>query len=785
MRQVISLNGPDWFCAESHLPAPDVAELEQVKAQSIPASVPGEVRLDLIRAGLLEGDLFYGQNVESGRWVEERDWWYWRDFPLALQPGQRAWLRLHGADYITWTYLNERLLGHHEGMFSRQVYEITQLLRENNRLAVRFLAPAHFPRNRSKRPWKFQNRVESVFVDVTCDPDRRDTLKCQMSYGWDFAPSLRTIGLWDDVDVIVTGEVALFDVQVKTRLSANLATLTVSFDADALTPGPATFVLTLAGQTFECEPVTRSFEAALPAGRSRLTFEMDAPNPRLWATWDRGEPNLYTLTVEVQRERPFRFPTGESGASHGRQALDRVEESVGLRQLETRRNPGAPPDANEWTFVINGQPVYLRGANWVPADAFPARVTQDNYAALLEMARAANLNALRVWGGGLREKKAFYDLCDRMGILVWQEFPLACAFLTRYPSSPEYLELVEREVREIVRQLRNHPALILWCGGNEFSTRANRPVIKAMQQVVMAEDGTRRFQEASPAGGESHNWNVWHEFRPPADYQRDTAQLMSEFGLQAPPVVASLHRFIPPDELWPPGPSWKYHRTQMAKLRHYARPFQPSNRQSPHPDFQLATFVIAAQRAQARGIQIAVEHARRRKYATSGFLVWQLNSPWPAIDWALVDYYGTPKLAYYVLAEIANPLLVSLDYPLRRYSPGHQFTADVWVVNDWLRDFPGCRVEVALERPIANRPSGEPAASNQQVFEVNVKPDSAEIVGRIAWTLPDGDLYVACRLVQGDRVLSINRYNLSEYDSRAPSSFFVSWHRTFGMALML
>jgi beta-mannosidase len=327
-------------------------------------------------------------------------------------------------------------------------------------------------------------------------------------------------------------------------------------------------------------------------------------------------------------------------------------------------------------------------------------------------------------------------------------------------------------VREIVRQLRNHPALVLWCGGNEFSTRANRPVIEVMRRAVMAEDDTRRFQEASPAGGESHNWKVWHEFCPPEDYRRDVAQLMSEFGLQAPPVVASLQRFIPPDELWPPGPSWKYHRAQMAKLRHYARPFQISSRQSPNPDFQLSTFVIAAQRAQARGIQIAVEHARRRKYATSGFLVWQFNSPWPAIDWALVDYYRAPKLAYYELAEIANPLLVSLDYPLRRYLPGEEFTADVWVINDWLRDFPSCRVEVAV-------------GNMQETFKVDIKPDSAEMVGHTTWILPGGDLRVTCRLVQGDRVLSTNRYDLSEYDGRTPSSFFVSWHRTLGTALRL
>jgi len=213
-------------------------------------------------------------------------------------------------------------------MFSRQVYDVTRRLRRRNRLAVRFLAPARFPRERSTTWEKFLNRWEQRFFDVACDPDRREALKCQMSYGWDFAPELRTIGLWDDVEVVATGQVALLDVQVKSRLAPGRAALTVSLDADALTSGPVTFVLSLVGQTFESDPVVRSFRVLLPAGRSRQTFEMQVRDPRLWYPWDRGEPNLYTLTVEAQRD--------------GR-ALDCVSESVGLREITLKRNPARRP----------------------------------------------------------------------------------------------------------------------------------------------------------------------------------------------------------------------------------------------------------------------------------------------------------------------------------------------------------------------------------------------------------------------------------------------------------
>ena len=733
MRRVISLNGPGWQCAQSPMRSPDATEIGRL--ESFPATVPGEVRLDLARAGKLESDLFYGRNNELGRWVEQYDWWYWRDFDLALEPGQRAWLVLHGADYITWTYLNGQLLGEHEGMFSRQVYEITSLARRCNQAAVRFLAPERFPAHRSTTWYRFLNRFEHRFIDAGCEPDRRDTVKCQMTYGWDFSPMLRTIGLWDDVKVMVTGEVALFDVQVKWTLPR----LTLSFDADAQTAGPITFALTLVGQTFQSEPLARSFEANVAAGRARLSFELDVPQPRLWFPWDHGQPDLYTLTVEAKR---------------GGRVLDRMIESVGLREISMRRNPNSPADAvrGAWTFVVNGQPIYLRGTNWVPVDAFPARVTKADYRALLDMAKAANLNALRVWGGGLREKKAFYDLCDRMGLLLWQEFPLACAFITRYPRSKDYLALVERETREIVRQVRNHPSVVLWCGGNEFDPKRNAPVVEAMRRAALEEDGTRQFQGVSPARGDSHNWSVWHRYRPPEDYQRDLAQFLSEFGLQSPPAVESLRRFIPQDELWPPGPSWKYHRAQMGKLQHYALPYQTSNVKRQTSD-ELEEFVEASQRAQARGIQVAVEHARRRKYATSGFAVWQLNSPWPGIDWALVDYYRVPKLAYHKLKEIANPVLVSLDYPLRRYAPGDEWTADVWAINDWPRELPRCQIEIAF-------------GDQKQVFEVNIKPDSAEVMGKVNWTLPEGDWRIACQLKQGDQVLSTNHYNLAEYDGR-------------------
>jgi beta-mannosidase len=367
-----------------------------------------------------------------------------------------------------------------------------------------------------------------------------------------------------------------------------------------------------------------------------------------------------------------------------------------------------------------------------------------------------------VWGGGLREKEAFYALCDEMGLLLWQEFPLACAFATRYPRTPEYLALVHAETRAIVRDLRNHPSILLWCGGNEFSPGRNRPVVEAMSRAA-AEDPSRPFWPASPHRLDSHNWAIWHCFEAPSAYRRDLAGFASEFGLQAPPSVEALRRFIPPDELWPPGPAWTYHSAGLDKLRRYAQPLLRPG------DDSLEEFVRASQQAQALGLQIAIEHYRRRKAeGCGGALVWQLNEPWPAICWALLDYYREPKPAYETVKRVFSPILVSLDYSLRAYHGGDSLAMDVWLINDTIEAAAGCELEIALVDGAGRR-------GQERCLSVDVTPSSARVVDRVEWTLPAGEGWrVICCLVHKGRVLSENEYDLAAHDGLGPKW----WQRT-------
>jgi beta-mannosidase len=750
-RQIISLNGNDWRLCQA--PAGERRFFQETGF--LPATVPGDVRLDLVRAGRLP-DLHFGQNSRAGQWVDVHDWWLVRDLEnLDFPSDWRAFLRLRGADYLSDVYFNGHHLGRHEGMFSPQLYEVTGLLAaagaspepaSPGTLAVRVAGAAHLPPlqgERTDRLTRWRDRREQRLGGPSRWPHRRAVLKCQMGFGWDFAPDLPSLGLWDDVELIVTSDVFIRDLLARPVFAVDLegpARLAVTLELDARDRSEVEIGLNLYGLNCEAPPLMELLPVTLEPGRQRLDFSLDVPEPRLWWPWDQGEPNLYRLLVTVRRRAEL---------------LDSVSQTVGLRQIRLEPNPEAPEDALPWVFVVNGRRVFLRGANWVPASLFPGQVTADDYQALLDLARQANMNALRVWGGGLREKEAFYDLCDRMGLLVWQEFPIACAFLTRYPQSDDYLALVDREARAIVRTLRHHPSVALWCGGNEFDPARNEPLVQTLAGAVAAEDPTRPFVPASPTAGDRHNWDVWHGFAPVGAYCQERFKFTSEFGLQAPPVEETLRQFIPEKELWPPGRSWVHHNADWPKLWRYAAPFL-DGRDAPQK-VTLDEFLTASQRAQAHGLQVAIEHHRRRKYACGGCLLWQFNTPWPAIEWAILDYYRRPKLAYQVVQRLYAPVLVSLEYPLVAYGEGDKFCPSVWVISDQPEPLANCHLEIALE-------TADGTLLDRHEQTLDLAADSAEVVARFCWALPADAQWVRCRLSQGDEVLSFNEYDLSVHD---------------------
>ncbi len=770
MRQCYDLNGTGWqfgSVLRRSFDAPDVDDRAGI-AEWLAASVPGNVRTDLLALERIP-DPFFGDGYRASLWVEDCDWWYRCSLDVSIGLDQRAFLIFDGIDYLAAVFADAHELGRHQGMFSRQVYEVTSVLRPHTpksasaEIAVRLWGSGALPRRRlspHEQVWAWlTDRVDPT--GVTAFPDRMATVKCQMSFGWDFAPPMRTMGVWDDVCLVVTGGVFIEDVWISSQLpdaTHQTAPLTAQVFVDSDQPRSVQAVVQVYPANFDGPGLgPLSFSLDLPRGPSLHTLNFELPNPQIWEPWDRGFPHLYELTLAVVGpESHTRSPAApRQGARDAKTpnlaSFDSISTRFGVRHMAL----------DGWTFMVNGRREFIRGVNWVPADSLPGRLRHNDYVHLLHMARSAGVNLLRVWGGGLREKRAFYDLCDELGLLVWQEFPFACSFLGYFPRDSDWLGLVERECTSIVWALRNHPSLALWCGGNEFSPRRNRSLVQTLAKVVGRHDGTRPFLPASPSPGDAHNWNVWHGKFPLHTYRKETAQFLSEFGLQAAPSIETLRGCLPEAELWPPGAGWENHRAQLAKLRRYMRTITLSQagrgaRSERSTPASPAAFIAASQHAQALGLQFAIEHMRRRKGETDGVCLWQFNEPWPAVTWAIVDYWRRPKLAYRRLKDLYSPILTGLTFHPARYAPGDSMRAEIWAVNDTLEALHDCQLRIELD--------------SAQIYETSftLPPDSVRRVGGLHHHCEVEPRELRLSLQRGGRVIARNMYDLTYHDAAMP-----------------
>ena len=700
----------------------------QPRGDELPAQVPGDVFSDLLRAGKIP-DPYLGLNSEEVQWVNDCDWLYRGRSELAAQGGERLWLEFMGLDYryaIRWNE-QERLRG--EGMFSRVLLEADPGAKAENLIEVRFSGLRDRWVERKFPPWI-----------INTEPVRRNYLKTQMGFGWDFAPRLKGCGIWDQVSLFRSGPALIQDLCLRPR---NDGQVELTMVLDSSTETKATLELKFCGETFSGYEKQLSLAAPLQPGRNFFQHRLQIEDPQLWWPWDQGRPELYRLEAAV--------------VIAGRRS-DAVEESFGFREFGWTRNPDSPKRALDWTLVINGRREFLRGANLVPPEAMSGRLSEDRYRKLLELAREANLNTLRLWGGGNRERSAFYEICDRMGILIWQEFPVGC-INWRLPRSGRFLKLLRQECGEIVRQLRNHPCIIMWCGGNEFNVHLNRPQIEVMAHVCQDLDPTRRFVPASPYRGDAHNWLVWHTKGNLSDYFSEKAQVVSEFGLQAAPAVESLKEFLPGELLWPIGAGWAHHHLGLGKMRKYVKHFGGPGR-------TLEDLVNASQEAQAHFLQRALEYWRRHKYQKSGALIWQWNEPWPCISWSVVDYYLRPKRSFAAVRRAFQPLLVSAEFEQKSYRPGDRLSARLFLVNDLPCAFPELVIEV--------KASGELV----ETLRAGVGPDQVAQVAELSLALPTGSPPRLELFAQAaGQPVSHNSYDLTFHDPEPATPLMRRFYR--------
>ncbi len=737
-RKEILLDGGNWELGQV-MSRQGVDDVERW----VPARVPGNVRGALLDAGLIE-DPYYARQNELSRWVEDWNWYYKREFDA--DPGaRRTFLRFEGVDYKCCVFVNGRNVVENEGMFAPIIIDISQLIKQKNTLSVNI---------------EYSGSLRK----------RESTLKCQMGFGWDFAPALRSMGIWDSVSLVQTGDVYIRHVLAQpVRVTENYWELRVRLVLDALNEAAYGIELKTAPDNFDGEEKTYKFDEVVRRGITELVFDLPMKNPRLWQPWEEGEQNMYRLETRIR---------------DGRRIVDNTKTAFGVREVELLPCDGWPE--YRWTFVVNGRRKFIRGANWVPADSLPGTVTRERYRRLLQMARDANINMLRVWGGGLREKKDFYDICNELGIMIWQEFPFACPGGMTYPTTKAFRKLVDSEVTGILRTIHNHPSVVFYCGGNEFGQSWNRGLVKQLKKLVRAHGGGRQFSVTSPTEGESHNWEVFHMMANIGDYRREDCAFLSEFGMQSVPVRESLYKFMPPGNHWPVSPKmpyilnefslssvaeidamgryllkgrerrnagmWAYHNAQLMKLFHYAGQLDV---------IDVTTFIDATQKMQAHALQTAVEHMRRRRNSAGGIMFWQFNEPWPCVCWSVVDYYLQPKLAYEKVKQVYSPLLVSLEFDMGPYEPDQVLRSRIFVINDLHSDIKNLTITIR----VTDR-------TGQESFRREIKlpaaaPDSIVELAPVDIALRgDGGQIIECTAKKGRKIICRNEYDLSVVDKK-------------------
>jgi beta-mannosidase len=654
----------------------------------LPATVPGSVHTDLFAAGKI-GDPFYRLDEKDQQWIERESWDYRTTFrvPPESLARDRAELVFAGLDTYAEVFVNGKTVLYANNMFRSWRADVKAALVPGvNTLTVRFRSPIEQVKPAYDH---FGYRLPAA-NDQGKEMVSMFTRKAPYHYGWDWGPRFVTSGIWRKVALETWDEARLDDLQVfQKRLDAAAAELAVAVRVVAARAGRATLAIDIEGGAPQAQA-----QANLVVGPNEIVVPVRIDKPELWWPNGLGPQRLYAIEARLL------------GA--GGEVLGQRRARIGLRTLEVVH---ARDELGKSFFVrVNGAPVFMKGANWIPADSFNARVTPERYRHLLQSAAGAHMNMLRVWGGGIYEDDLFYDLCDELGILVWQDFMFACSM---YPGDDAFVENVRQEAIENIRRLRNHPSLALWAGNNEneaawkgwgwqfkfhLSKKAQERIWgdykkmfhEMLPALVAAEDPGRFYTRSSPSAnednvpagkrdwGDMHYWGVWHSGNPYTSYADNISRFMSEYGFQSFPDLPSVAKYTAPD-----GSDWDIGSPVMLSHQRHPRG-NALIRTYMDRDFRrpkdFASFLYVGQVLQAMIIKYAAEAHRRAMGHNWGSLYWQLDDCWPVASWSGIDYYGGWKALHYYARRFFAPVLVS---PVE-----DKGTVTVWGVSDRRADAP-------------------------------------------------------------------------------------------------
>ena len=634
-----------WSCQTKH-DVPQIIELHNnwefkkvTDSNWIPATVPGNVHSDLLENNLIENP-FIGDNEHDLQWISETDWEYKTTFSVNKKTLQKEHIELNfeGLDTYASVFLNDSLVLKTNNAFCEFQVNAKPLLKTENTLRILF-----------ENTTKYEEQAKDKLGYTLPEGNRIFTRKAQFQYGWDWGPKMNTSGIWRPVKLVAWNDYRIEDIFIKqVTLNDSISNLQLDITDSNLD-----------GLTYQIQVN----DILVPFEQSDFTFQIK--EPKRWWPHNLGEPYLYDIKVVVKK---------------GNAILDSISTKIGLRTIELVTKKDSIGES--FYFKVNDVPVYAKGANFIPQNSMQNKVTDTHYEKLLNDVVNANMNMLRVWGGGIYENDIFYDLCDEKGILVWQDFMFACAM---YPGDKDYLENVQQEAIDNVKRLRNHASIALWCGNNENSEGWHRwgwqdgrsesekeeiwsnylKVFDSILPNTVAKLTDTDYWESSPKygrgnpnyefEGDAHDWWIWHDGYPFEHLEERVPRFMSEFGMQSFPSYEVINYINQSDSLEITSEGFKNHQKHV---RGFELIDQYMQRDFPVPT-KAEDYVYMSQVLQAYGITKGLEAQRRAKPYNMGTLYWQLNDCWPSISWSSIDFFGNWKALHYKAKKSFENVLVT------------------------------------------------------------------------------------------------------------------------------
>jgi beta-mannosidase len=634
------------------------------------AEVPGEVHSDLIRNNLIE-DPFVKDNEFKLQWISEKDWEYKTQFTIDDKTFNKnnIELKFEGLDTYASVYLNDSLILKSNNAFREWNVDVKSIIKTENDLKIVFDSTTK------------QESIEKEKTPYFLPPgDRVFTRKAQYQYGWDWGPIFNTSGIWRPITLKAWDNLIIKDVYIQdVEINTSKANLVANFDVNTSIDKEVTI------EVFINDSLHTSHLVNI---KNISSFPIKIENPKLWWTHNLGEPYLYNLKFVIK---------------DGNTILDKYHVKKGIRTIELVSEKDSI--GQSFYFKLNNVPVFMKGANYIPQHSFQNQITFNRYNQLLDDTVDANMNMLRIWGGGIYENNIFYDLCDEKGILIWQDFMYACAM---YPGDDAFLKNIEEEAIDNIKRLRNHASIALWCGNNENdeawknwgwqqkrSEEEKKEVWDAYLKVfdsilpnsVKTYANTIDYWASSPlygrmdpkfkTHGDAHDWWLWHSAYPFEHLQDNVPRFMSEFGFQSFPSFEAIKYATQNDSIDISSEAFATHQKHprgFKLIREYME-----------RDFPVPTndedYVYMSQVLQAYGMTMGFEAQRRAMPYNMGTLYWQLNDCWPVASWSGIDNFGNWKALHYKTKKAFEDVLIS--------SRITNDTIKTYIVNDKLEDLNG------------------------------------------------------------------------------------------------